>query len=208
MWSWNQGASNPSLDFDDQKTTTGPFKPPQKRITNRVSPLWYVHSMNCRSFTRRPWVETNHQITCPQGWISVIAGQRQGLRIQDQFLQEARGVILMPPVSPKWISKWPQKRPLVRRSNSDRGTAPKHTAGGLRAGELFPLWSFKGLWIHNTETRRGCQEEGFGGGVERELGVSRWKLLYVEWIHIRILLYSTGGYVQYPIINHNGKKNI
>ena len=44
--------------------------------------------------------------------------------------------------------------------------------------------------------------------MERELGVSRWKLLYVKWIHIKILLYSTGGYLQDPIINHNGKKNI
>ena len=44
--------------------------------------------------------------------------------------------------------------------------------------------------------------------MERELGVSRCKLLYVEWIHINILLYSTGGHPQYPTSNHNGKKSI
>ena len=40
----------------------------------------------------------------------------------------------------------------------------------------------------------GCQ----GGGGERwmdwESGVSRYKLLYLEWISNEILLYSTGNY--------------
>ena len=37
------------------------------------------------------------------------------------------------------------------------------------------------------------------------------KLLCIEWINNKVLLYSTGNYSQYPIINHNGKnmkKNI
>ena len=38
MQSWPQGASNPSLDFDGQKTTVWPFLFPQKRVTNRESP--------------------------------------------------------------------------------------------------------------------------------------------------------------------------
>ena len=39
-----------------------------------------------------------------------------------------------------------------------------------------------------------------------EFGVSRCKLLYREWINHKVLLYSTGNYIQYPVINHNGKE--
>ena len=42
--------------------------------------------------------------------------------------------------------------------------------------------------------------------MEWEFGVSRCKLLYIEWINNKILLYSTGNYIQYPMINHNGKE--
>ena len=34
---------------------------------------------------------------------------------------------------------------------------------------------------------------------------SRCKLLYIEWINNKVLPYSTGIYIQYPVINHNGK---
>ena len=47
--------------------------------------------------------------------------------------------------------------------------------------------------------------EGVGGGMEWEAGVSRCKLLYIDWIHNKVLLYSTGNSIQYPMINHNGK---
>ena len=52
----------------------------------------------------------------------------------------------------------------------------------------------------------GCQGGGVGGGLEWEAGVSRCKLLYREWINNKVLLYSTGNYIQYPMINHNGKE--
>ena len=48
--------------------------------------------------------------------------------------------------------------------------------------------------------------EGAGGGVGWEFGVSTCKLLYIEWINNKVLLYSTGNYIQYPVINHNGKE--
>ena len=48
--------------------------------------------------------------------------------------------------------------------------------------------------------------EGVGGGMEWEVEVSRCKLLYTEWIRTKILLYSTGNYIQYPMICHNGKE--
>ena len=43
------------------------------------------------------------------------------------------------------------------------------------------------------------------GGMDWEFGVSRCKLLYIEWINNKVLLY-TGNYIQYPVINHNGKE--
>ena len=35
---------------------------------------------------------------------------------------------------------------------------------------------------------------------------SKCKLLYREWINNKVLLYSTDDYIQYPMINHNGKE--
>ena len=42
--------------------------------------------------------------------------------------------------------------------------------------------------------------------MDWDLGVSRYKLLCREWINNQVLLYSTGSYIQYPVINHNGKE--
>ena len=46
----------------------------------------------------------------------------------------------------------------------------------------------------------GWERDGVGGWV------SRCKLLYIEWINNKILLYSTENYIQYAMINHNGKE--
>ena len=51
-----------------------------------------------------------------------------------------------------------------------------------------------------------CQGGVELGGMEWEFGVSRCKLLYIEWINNKVLLYSTGNYIQYPVIKHNGKE--
>ena len=48
--------------------------------------------------------------------------------------------------------------------------------------------------------------EGGGGRMEWEFGISRCKLLYTEWIDNKVPWYSTGNYIQYPVINHNGKE--
>ena len=51
-----------------------------------------------------------------------------------------------------------------------------------------------------------CQEGGrSGGGMEWEFGVSRSKLLYIGWIN-KVLVYSKGNYIQYPVINHNARE--
>ena len=51
-----------------------------------------------------------------------------------------------------------------------------------------------------------AKREGGGGGMEWEVGVSRWTLLYIEWINNKVLPYSAENYIQYPMINHNGKR--
>ena len=42
--------------------------------------------------------------------------------------------------------------------------------------------------------------------MEWEFGSSRYKLLYIEWVN-KVLLFRTENYIQYPMINHNGKKH-
>ena len=50
------------------------------------------------------------------------------------------------------------------------------------------------------------RERRDGGGKDWEFGISRCKLLYIGWINSKVLPYSTGNYIQYPVINHNGKE--
>ena len=45
-----------------------------------------------------------------------------------------------------------------------------------------------------------------GGREVREFGISRCELLYIKWLNNEVLLYSTGNYIQYPMINHTGKE--
>ena len=49
--------------------------------------------------------------------------------------------------------------------------------------------------------------EGERGGRELnwEFEISRCKLVNIEWISNKVLLSSTRNYIQYPMINHNGK---
>ena len=48
--------------------------------------------------------------------------------------------------------------------------------------------------------------EGGGRGKEGELWISRCNLVYTGWINNKVLLYSTGNYIQYPVTNNNGKE--
>ena len=55
----------------------------------------------------------------------------------------------------------------------------------------------------------GCQGGGRDwGGKNWEFGISRCKLSYIGWKNNKVLLYSTGNYSQYSVINHNGKEYI
>ena len=51
-----------------------------------------------------------------------------------------------------------------------------------------------------------AKEEGAEGGMDWDFGVRRCKLVYIEQINNKVLLYSAGNYVQYLVINHNGKE--
>ena len=42
--------------------------------------------------------------------------------------------------------------------------------------------------------------------INREFGISKYKLPYTTRINNKVLPYSTGSYVQYPVINYNGKE--
>ena len=35
-------------------------------------------------------------------------------------------------------------------------------------------------------------------GINWEFGISRHKLLYIEWIRNKVVLYNTGNHIQYP----------
>ena len=48
--------------------------------------------------------------------------------------------------------------------------------------------------------------KGGGRGIDWEFGVGRCKLLHTDWINNKVLMYSTGNYIQYPVISRNGKE--
>ena len=60
----------------------------------------------------------------------------------------------------------------------------------------------KQTYRHREQT---CVRQGLEGGMVWEFGISRCKLLYIESINNKALLYSTGNYIQYPVINCSGK---
>ena len=45
------------------------------------------------------------------------------------------------------------------------------------------------------------------GRMKWEVGVSRWKQFHIKWINNKVILYSTGNCIQYPVINYNGKEH-
>ena len=66
--------------------------------------------------------------------------------------------------------------------------------------------STKQKQIHRPrEQNCGCQGGDKGSGRDEEFGVSRGKLLHLEWINKMIPLFSTGNYIQFPGIAHDGK---
>ena len=62
----------------------------------------------------------------------------------------------------------------------------------------------KGLWLVLWDDCQKFKERR--SGMDWEFGVSRCKLLHLEWINNEVLLYSTGNYVQSLGIDHDGRQ--
>ena len=60
----------------------------------------------------------------------------------------------------------------------------------------------------DIENRLVVTKGGVGREMDWEFRVGTCKLLHLEWINNKVLMYSTGNYIQYPVINHNGKEYI
>ena len=79
-------------------------------------------------------------------------------------------------------------------------------------GVLLKCQALGTLWWEKRENPCPCEaqslmgDSGGGGGMNWEFSVSRCKLLHIEWMDNKVLLYSTGNYIQCPGINHNGKE--
>ena len=71
------------------------------------------------------------------------------------------------------------------------------------------MWNLKYDTNLRNKNRLIENRLGLGGGElgskDWEFGISRCKLLYIEWINNKALLYSPGHCIQYLIINRNGK---
>ena len=53
--------------------------------------------------------------------------------------------------------------------------------------------SMKQKQTHEQREQTVAAMEGVGGWIDWETGVSRCKLLYIEWINKQVLLYSQGN---------------
>ena len=52
-----------------------------------------------------------------------------------------------------------------------------------------------------------AEGEDSRGGMDWRFGVGRSKLLHIEWINNRVLLYSTGNCIQCSMNGHDGKED-
>ena len=56
-----------------------------------------------------------------------------------------------------------------------------------------------------THRQRESGGRGLGSGMDREFGVSRCKLLHLEWTSSEVLLHSAGNHIQSLGIDHDGR---
>ena len=68
--------------------------------------------------------------------------------------------------------------------------------------------SMKQAYREQTCSCPGVASLGGGhmGRMDLGVGISRCKLLYIEWTNNKVLLYSTGNHIQCPMINYNVKE--
>ena len=59
----------------------------------------------------------------------------------------------------------------------------------------------------DMEKRLVVAKEEVRGRDDLEFGISGCKIFYIEWVNNKVLLYSTGNNICYPVINQM-KENI
>ena len=118
------------------------------------------------------------------------------------------------------LLQWKKKLPSVQWLRSGRGSCilqshPRKFQASITAVEQRNI--FASQWLSLESFSRLIREapipwlvvaKGERGGSEMdwEFGVSRCKWLHLEWISNKVLLYSTGSYVQSPWIEQDGKE--
>ena len=70
--------------------------------------------------------------------------------------------------------------------------------------QMNPSTEKKKTHRHREQTC-GCQREGGKSRMDGEFRVSRYKLSHLEWINNKVLLYSTGNYIQSLGIDQDGR---
>ena len=70
------------------------------------------------------------------------------------------------------------------------------------------------MFLRNRNGTRGIEnrlvvakEEGSGRKLDWKFEISRCKPVCIKWVSNKVPLYSTGGCIKYPVINHSGKDN-
>ena len=92
---------------------------------------------------------------------------------------------------------------------SDRSRGPAHCWGMWKSSSnwLCLLSEIRSRGTHQLRVRLvAAKRERGGGGKDGESGAGRCKLLYTGWLKSKVLLYSPGNYIQYPVINHDRKE--
>ena len=77
---------------------------------------------------------------------------------------------------------------------------------GIKKKKKFK-WSYLQNRLTNRKQTYGYQRGKVGGGINWEIGVDIYTLLYIKWVTNKDLLYSTGNYTQYFIITYVGKES-
>ena len=82
------------------------------------------------------------------------------------------------------------------RSAESRTQNSGAASAGSAADPRRVIWIVPKITVKNRPLQ---SREGFW-----EFGICKCKL-YIKWINNKVPLYSTGNYIQYSVINHNGK---
>ena len=76
------------------------------------------------------------------------------------------------------------------------------------ASKIWHRWTYIQNRNKLTDIEKGlvvAKRERGGSGMDWEFGVSRWKLLNLEWISSEVLLYSTGNCIKSLGTDHDGR---